>query len=365
MPETESHAAHRRTAVLAALTLVGAIAVLYLLRQVLSTVVGVIQLFVIAFLIALALQPAVTWLTRRRVPRPLAVLGPLLLVLVALAVLGVIFIPPAARQAGELAKNLPAYGEDLRYRAVELAHRYPSLNWLEARLQRMDLSAELGARAGLILRWASAWAGPIAAGVAGGVVSVVLTAFAVIFMLMYPERLRDGILGLFPDRCSAKARHVIGLMVARLRAWIQGIVILMVAVGVLTYIGLVIAGVPYAALFAAIAGLLEIVPTVGPVIAAVPPVLVGLARDPMLALWVVIIFLLVQQAENNLLVPFVMSRQLDLHPVSVLFGFLVMASLFGLFGAIIAVPTVACLKVLYDELYTPWAHPKNEQQEGA
>jgi predicted PurR-regulated permease PerM len=356
MAETEAQLAHRRTAVLAALSLVAAIAVLWALQRVLGAAANVIKLFAIAFLIALALQPAVNWLIRRRVPRFVAVLGPLLLVLAALVILGIIVIPPAAAQAQALIANVPAYGRDLSARLFKFLHDYP---WRETRLRHVDVAAELARRAGPIADLARG----VAAGVANVVVGAVLVGFAVIFMLLNPERLKQGILGLAPDACAEKARHVIGRLVVKLRAWMQGMAALMLAVALLDFAGLTLIGLPYAALFAVLAGLLELIPTVGPVLAAIGPILVALATKPVLAIWVALLFISVQALENNVLVPLIMSRALSLHPVSVLLGFLVLASLFGLFGAIIAVPTVACLKVLYDELYTPWAHPEKQEKE--
>jgi predicted PurR-regulated permease PerM len=354
--ESTAQLAQRRSAILAALALVGAFAALWILQRVLGAVFDIIKVFSIAFLIALALQPAVNALIRRRVPRMLAVLGPLLLVLAGAAVLGVIFIPPALAQAQELVKNLPTYSHDLSARALRFLDHYP---WLQERLRHLDVATTLGERAGQI---ADA-AGAIATNVASTVVEAMLVAFAAIFMLMQPEPLKRGIMGLMPDAYSEKANHVIGRLVAKLRAWIQGMVMLSVAVALLDFAGLTLIGLPYAALFAGFAGLLELIPTVGPVIAAIGPVLVALAIKPILAVYVVIVFVVVQQLEGNVLVPIIMSRALDLHPVSVFFGFLVMAALFGLFGAVIAVPTVACLKVFYDELYTPWAHPNQPRPE--
>jgi predicted PurR-regulated permease PerM len=109
--------------------------------------------------------------------------------------------------------------------------------------------------------------------------------------------------------------------------------------------------VPYAFVFAILAGIGELVPTIGPLVTAIPPLLTALAIDPMLAVWVSVMYLSIHQVENHLLVPLVMGRAVDMHPLSVTFAVLVMATLFGLLGIIIAVPAALVVKTLYQELY--------------
>jgi predicted PurR-regulated permease PerM len=130
-----------------------------------------------------------------------------------------------------------------------------------------------------------------------------------------------------------------------------GSLLLGLIVGVATWIGLMLLGVPFALVFGVIAGIGELLPNLGPLLSSIPPILVALAVDPKLALWVALLFLVVQQLENNLIVPLVMARTLDLHPLSVIFMVLAMGTIFGVVGAIIAVPITVIIKTLYEELY--------------
>lgn len=187
-----------------------------------------------------------------------------------------------------------------------------------------------------------------AVGIAG---LLALLVVLVIYSLASPQPLVAGLLGAIPERHRPRAEQILGLILARLKAWAVGSVILGGIVGVMTGVGLYFLKVPFVLVFAVIAGFGELLPNIGPLLSAIPPILVALAIDPMLALWVAVLFLVVQQLENNLIVPLVMSRTLDLHPLSVTFMVLAMGTLFGVVGAIIAVPTTVIVKTLYQELY--------------
>jgi len=120
---------------------------------------------------------------------------------------------------------------------------------------------------------------------------------------------------------------------------------------VMSGLGLWALGVKNALLFAIIAGIGESIPTIGPILSAIPPFLVVFADDPAKAMWILILFFFIQQLENNLLVPRIMASQLRLHPVSVLFCVIAMGALLGPLGILLATPICALVKVVYSEVY--------------
>lgn len=309
-----------------------------------------IQLFILAALIALAISHPVNWLERHGVPRIAAIIAMLLLVVAAIATVVVIFLPRLVHETADLIDSFPGYWRDLQARLHEISARYP---WIQEQIARADLGKES-------TKWVEGWfttGWSFAVGVVGGIVMSVILLITVVFMLMNPKPLINGILGVVPDPWSDRAKVIARLLGDQIRAWLRGLVILGSIIGLLVGVGLWFLKVPYASLFGVLAGLLEMVPTVGPWLAALLPILVALAIQPIKALYVGLLFIGIMQLESAVLYPTVMKRQLRLHPVSTIFGFLAMGRLFGLFGAIIAVPTVACIKVLYDEIYYPWAHP--------
>jgi predicted PurR-regulated permease PerM len=125
----------------------------------------------------------------------------------------------------------------------------------------------------------------------------------------------------------------------------------MVIIGVLTAVALTIIGIPYALLIGTLSGILAFIPLIGTVISIIPPVLLALATDPILIVWVVLSYFVIHQVEAHVIQPIVMSRAVTLHPVVVVSAILILGSLFHLIGLLLAVPLVAALSVLVRELW--------------
>lgn len=133
--------------------------------------------------------------------------------------------------------------------------------------------------------------------------------------------------------------------------WVVGQLISMVLIGALTAIALSIIGIPYALFIGALSGVLAFIPLVGAVVSVIPPVLLALATNPILAVWVILAYIAIHQVEAHLIQPLVMSRAVALHPVVVVCAILIMGTLFGFVGLLMAVPLVAALSVLAHELW--------------
>jgi predicted PurR-regulated permease PerM len=136
----------------------------------------------------------------------------------------------------------------------------------------------------------------------------------------------------------------------KLGRWLQGQLFLGVIVGVLVYIGLSFLDIRFALLLAILAGILEIFPYIGPVIAAVPAVILGFLQAPVLGLWVLILYLVIQQLENYLIVPLVIGKIVKLNPVAVILALLVGSKLGGIPGMILAVPLTAVVAEFFRDL---------------
>jgi len=133
--------------------------------------------------------------------------------------------------------------------------------------------------------------------------------------------------------------------------WFQGQLLLGVIVGVLVYLGLWILNVRFALLLAIIAGVLELVPYIGPVLAAIPGVILALFQGPfLLAVWVLLLYIVVQQLENYLIVPLVMKKAVGLNPVVVIIALLIGGKLAGVIGILLAVPAAAVLAEFFRDI---------------
>ena len=135
----------------------------------------------------------------------------------------------------------------------------------------------------------------------------------------------------------------------RMAGWFWGEIILMIVVGTMTYIGLNIIGVKYALALAVLAGLLEVVPSLGPIVSSIPAILIGLSYSPILGLYCVILYLVIQQLENNLIVPIIMKKVTGLHPIIILIAMVIGGKLAGIMGIILAVPSTIFIETILIE----------------
>ena len=181
--------------------------------------------------------------------------------------------------------------------------------------------------------------------------TLVVVIVAGIFIAIKPALHRDGALALIPEEQRKRARAAFNEGGRALRLWLLGQLAAMVLVGLLTGIGLAIIGVPSAIGLGLIAGLFEFVPVFGPILAAVPALLMALSEGGTTALWTLLLFIVIQQLEGNVIQPLIQRRAVDLPPVLLLFSILVFGILFGALGVILAAPLAVLAFVFVKELY--------------
>jgi len=312
---------------------------LYLVRDTLL-------LIYVAGLIAVGLSPLVDRieqqrLTRRvRIPRWAAILSVYVALFTVIGLFVMLMVPPLAAQARDLVTAAP----DLLHRAQL---------WL---IERGVLSREI--TIGEAVRQAPGAAGSDAVGTVvsaiwgfvGGVFGVVTILIVAFYVLIDAENIVRALVRLFPRPERARVRDALRRAGEKVSAWMAGQLLLGAIIGTTAALGLWILGVPYFYVLALIAGIGELIPIVGPLLAAIPAVAVAFSVSPATALGVAVFFFLQQQVENHVLVPRVMSRQVGISPVLVIMALLIGGSLLGLVGAILAVPTAAILQVLLQEL---------------
>jgi predicted PurR-regulated permease PerM len=188
-------------------------------------------------------------------------------------------------------------------------------------------------------------------------VTVAAGLFLILVLSIYigadPNLYHTGLLHLFPHRTRARAQIVLSRVAVVLRKWLVTQLIAMVVIGVVSTGALLALGVKAAVALGVIAGLLEFVPTIGPILAAVPAVAMGFLDSPQMALSVALAYLVIQQLEGHLLIPMLMKEGMDLPPALTIITQGVMALLFGFLGLLVAVPllaaVVAVVKLLYVE----------------
>ncbi len=326
--------------------------VIILLLWFLFAVRDILLLFLISVIISSAIDPLADYLGKRRVPRGLSVLIVYTIFLGIFAMVIALLVPPIIQQFTQLSQS----------------------NFYESFLSRVGGFRENLAQFGIdetVTQNFQEFAGSISQGIFNttrgiitGFVSVI-TVLVVSFYLSAEENgTKNFIKHLVPYKNQGYANKLVTKIQRKMGAWVLGQLILSVSIFTLTYIGLLILGVEYALVLALIAGLLEIIPYIGPIISVIPAAFFAFIQNPPLALAVVILYIIVQQLENHLLVPMIMSKSVGLNPILVILGILIGGSLGGLVGAIIAVPVISGVQVfITDVMNSESIHEMEEKLE--
>ena len=323
----------------------GLVVLLVLFAVLIWALESTLLLFAVVFLVAMVLNPLVAALEKRGLKRPLAVA---LLLLIVLAVMGLavfLVMPPLLDQIGEFTRRVPEYAARLQAQFNALALRYPVLQQALPPVDRIATTAGAQAPgvASFLLRSTF--------GIVGALVGVSVAILLLAFVLSNPRPLVVRYLELVPDRHRDAARRSLARLLIQMKAWAKGVMINGAITGLSTGLLMWWIGVQPALVFGAFAFLGEFIPNIGPVIMALPALFVAASMDASTFGLALLAILFVQQVETNLLVPFILGKEMDLNPVSILFFTLAMGSLFGLAGAILAVPAAALTKILLDEFY--------------
>lgn len=288
-------------------------------------ILDVILLLFLSFILVSALTPAVDKLTKWKIPKPLAILAIFILIIGALSGLIAVGLTPLINQTSNLAQRL-----------ADTVTSLLQANFVDESIIRQEF-ADISRRVvNFIL------------GLFENLIAFATVLVLTFYLLLERERLEDFAVSFAPSR-QEQIKNLIGKIEEKLGAWLRGQIILSVFVGVLYYIGLTALGIDYALPLAILGALLEIIPIIGPIIAAVPAVLLGLTISPLLAALVAGFYLAIQQVESHVVVPQVMKRAVGLNPILVILAVTVGARLLGIGGALLAVPIAVVIQVFLQE----------------
>ncbi len=293
----------------------------------------ILILLFISYIIMTALQPAVEFFKKKNLSHALSVFITYILFLAFILLLLVPILPFFASQIQALFSNFP-----------QILHS--ATQSLGFGLSYETLSAPLNS----FLQSIGKNIFFITGKVFGGFLSVLSVIVVTFYLLLYHERFEKLLINLIPSDRREKNREVIDRIEVKLGHWLRGQLILSLFIGVLTWVFLSVVGIKYALPLAFLAGLLEIIPTIGPIISSVPAIIVALTVSPTLALIVAGGYIVIQAIENNILVPKVMQAAVGLNPVVVIFAILIGGNLLGFLGALLAIPFFTVLTILFRSL---------------
>lgn len=297
---------------------------LYFIRDI------ILELFV-ALLLMTILQPLVDRLSKLRIPRGIAVFVSYLLVFGIFGGTIALIIPPLVEQTSSFVGALPAYLGNI---GIAQNISQDLIN---------EFVVRLGSLPGEIIRFTLS--------LFSNLISVLTVLVFGFYMLLARGKLDDTLGFFFGDEKRGEFERLIETLEKRLGGWARGEISLMFLVGLATFIGLTLIGIPFALPLSILAGVLEIIPYFGPIVAAIPSALIGFGISPLTGFGVMAMAFLIQQLENYVLVPKVMEKSVGVSPIITLVALAIGARIAGVTGMIISVPSVITLQVIIKEYF--------------
>jgi len=315
-----------------------ALGFVYLIRDVISLVV-------VSFILASALTPTVDWLHRKqKIPRVFGIVIIYVALFGVISLLLVLLIPAIVQQIGDIANNFPDYysrisSELVNLQDFKLTHNFVAN--LESSLQ--NLRTDLGSATGGILSTLSTIFGSLIA-----LIGVMVITF---YLIIEEQAMRRFLQSIVPPKYLSRLSGILDAIQQKMGMWLRGQLVLSLVIFLVTFIGLTILGVKNALVLALFAGIMEFIPYIGSTIGAIPAVFFGFAEAIWLGIAVIGFYILVQQLENNLLVPKIMQKSVGLNPLVIIIVMLIGAKVAGIVGVLMAVPAVLIFQTIFHAVY--------------
>jgi predicted PurR-regulated permease PerM len=326
---------------------IGVIILAYLMLRLMVYVNPIVPPLLIAIAVVYLLNPLVSALERRGVPRVAGAGIVYILFLCIVALVVSLLVPVVARQVSQVIDHFPDYLADGQAFVRDIAARFgqePNFR-LDAEQVREWLSAS--ENRGTVTRYLTGLRS-VTTSVISGLIIFVLGPVMAFYLLVDLPRLRRGAMALVPPGRREEIKGLMDRIGQAVGGFFRGQLLVALFVGVASSIGLWAIGLPFWLLVGMVAGIFNLVPLVGPFIGGGLAVIIALVSgEPLKALWAALVLLAVQQIDNHLISPNVMGRTVQLHPVVVMLALLVGASFAGLFGMLLVVPLVAVAKIVF------------------
>ena len=296
----------------------------------------IVVLLFVSLVFAASLGPSIDWLERKRVPRGAGILLIYVALVFVLSLVIVLLIPPITEQIDQLAATFPFY--------------YERLMSLFGNLQiQSDFSEAFQSNLRSVGQTLSSYTGSVVAtlsGIFGGLTTLILVLVLTFYFSASKDGLRHFIRSVTPATHQKYVENMFLRIQDKLGLWLRGQLLLSGIIFAVTWIGLLALGVKYSLVLALIAGITEVIPFLGPIIGAIPAVILAFLQSPIKALLVVILYLVIQQLEGNIIVPKVMQRAVGLNPIVVIVVILLGAKLAGVLGAILSIPVAVAVMTI-------------------
>lgn len=310
---------------------------LYLIRDILA-------ILFISIVVASALDPWIDALQKRKIPRALGILVIYLVIIGVISLVVALIVPPIVEQVKQITSSFPDYYErlvELYSSFQEFSNRYGVEGSVQDSLNALNNTlAQLGA--GIFTASSRFF---------GGIVTLFAVMVIVFYMTVGEAGIKEFFRSVAPSKYQPYLVQKFNQVQNKLGLWLRGQLILSLIIFLLTFLGLTILGVKYALVLALFAGLAEFIPYVGPIIGAIPAIFLTFADSPFKTLLVIVLYIIIQQLENQIIVPKVMQKSVGLNPIVIIVVMLIGAKVAGVLGIILAVPTATIIKIFLSDFF--------------
>jgi predicted PurR-regulated permease PerM len=306
----------------------------------------IVFILFISIVMGTVMRPVVTWLNRRKIPRVAGVIFVYLVLLTLLISFVVVLFPLVIEQGTTIASEVPGYYQNLREWMVNYPNQWivRLSEFLPATLPGLEPLEQTGEQ---VLASAIQALGYVTTSVKFILIFAAIIILAFHWTLDGP-RIVQSLLLLVPRDQRENISELISAMETKLVFFLAGQAALSLIIGIMALVAYLLIGLPNALVLALIAGVMEAVPMIGPLLGAIPAGVVALSISPSKLIWVIVATILIQQAENSLLVPRIMRKAVGVNPFVSLLAIFAFSSLFGIAGALMAIPIAAILQLLLD-----------------
>lgn len=326
-------------------TIIKVLAVL-LVAYFLYSILDILGLLFVAVVVAAAFGPGVDWLHRYSIPRSVSVILIYIFIFAFISLVIFLLVPPLQEQIGNLAVSIPNYYGKLvtgisQWRGESTIDTNSTV---ESFLNNLG-SSLAGATSSIFATLNSIF---------GGVIQMIVVLVISFYLIVQEDGLKKFVRSITPIKYQTYLIQTFSRINLKLGMWFRAQLLLMASIGVVTYVALTFAGMDYALVLALWAGLTEIIPYIGPIIGALPALFLGFTISPTMGLVVLVIYIVIQQLENNILVPTIMRRAVGLNPVISILVILIGGKIGGVLGAVLSIPLATAIAVLVSDLFEDW-----------
>ena len=306
----------------------------------------VLALLFISIIVASALTPWVDWWQRYRIPRSVGVIIIYVVVFFVISAMIFLLIPPLVEQIRALAINLPnIYGRAvLGLQQLQNGVDIDTAATLQSALD--NLGSSLAKATTSIFTALNS--------IFGGLIQLMVVLVISFYLIVQENGLKKFLRSVTPAKYQPYLMQLINRINIKIGQWFRAQLLLMLVIFALTYLGLWALGMNYVLVLALWAGLTEIIPYIGPIIGAVPAIFLAFTVSPTMGFLVLLLYVVIQQLENNILVPTIMRKAVVLNPIVSILVILVGAKIFGIIGAVLSIPVATVVAVFLSDFFEGW-----------